>query len=130
MEVVRVHHPRARQPHRARHVLGLKPAPQQPDRRARRAPSVAESRASSSAGSPSCSRTSHSRSSTTRSSPPGGAVAVVQEQDHLGECKPRLLPSMTLPASIVIPTRARLPYLEVALASIGPQAAAPAPRCW
>src|SRR6185312_3945105 len=28
------------------------------------------------------------------------------------------------PASIVIPTRARLPYLEVALASIAPQAAA------
>ncbi len=28
------------------------------------------------------------------------------------------------PASIVIPTRARLPYLEVALCSIAPQAAA------
>ena len=26
--------------------------------------------------------------------------------------------------------RARLAYLEVALASIVPQAAAPAPRCW
>ena len=30
-----------------------------------------------------------------------------------------------MPASIVIPTRARLPYLEVALASIAPQAARP-----
>jgi GT2 family glycosyltransferase len=32
--------------------------------------------------------------------------------------------AVTLPASIVIPTRARLPYLEVTLASIAPQAAA------
>src|SRR5271154_2888177 len=31
---------------------------------------------------------------------------------------------MTPPASIVIPTRARLAYLEVALSSIAPQAAA------
>jgi GT2 family glycosyltransferase len=55
----------------------------------------------------------------------------VQEEDHRG-VKPRLsacdapvsldLPAMTPSASIVIPTRARLSYLEVALDSIAPQA--------
>jgi Glycosyl transferase family 2 len=47
----------------------------------------------------------------------------VQEKDHV-TIKPRLLRVMPVPASIVIPTRDRPRYLEVALASIAPQAAA------
>ena len=74
-----------------------------------------------------------------RSSPPVGAIAVVQKQDHLG-IKPRLFwptgpssrapprlparPVQAIAASIVIPTRGRPAYLEVALASIAPQARA------
>jgi len=54
--------------------------------------------------------------------PAGGAVSVVQEEDHRG-VKPRLSAAMTPPASIVIPTRARLAYLQVALSSIAPEAA-------
>jgi GT2 family glycosyltransferase len=70
----------------------------------------------------------------------GRAIAIVQEQDHRwslvasGRASPERAerpkpaanldcPTMTS-ASIVIPTRARLPYLEVALASIAPQARA------
>ena len=51
---------------------------------ARPRPSAAESRSSTSASSPSSVRISHARSSTARSSPPGHAVAVVQQQDHAG----------------------------------------------
>ena len=70
-----------------------------------------------------------------------GAVAVVQEQDHPAPayCRPDQLapgaPSSqaanldcpdvpAVPASIIVPTRARPSYLQVALASISPQAAA------
>ena len=51
------------------------------------------------------------------------AVAVVQEEDHR-PTKPRLLRGMAPLASIIVPTRERAGYLDVALASIAPQAAA------
>ena len=55
----------------------------------------------------------------------GRAIAVVQKQDHSLR-KPRMFRCVNaIPAaSVVIPTRARPRYLEVALASIAPQAAA------
>jgi GT2 family glycosyltransferase len=54
----------------------------------------------------------------------------VQEEDHegvfqcRGNAKPRLFDPMAPPASIIVPTRKRAGYLDVALASIAPQAAA------
>jgi tetratricopeptide (TPR) repeat protein len=51
----------------------------------------------------------------------------VQEEDHVAAAigaKPRLLRDMGPPASIIVPTRQRAEYLDVALASIAPQAAA------
>ena len=86
--------------------------------RGARAPSRALSRSSSSTSSPRCSRTSHAQVGDRALLAAGGAVAVVQEEDHARPCNAR--PSARMAADdgrSSIPTRRpRRRYLDVALA--------------
>jgi GT2 family glycosyltransferase len=138
VEIVRVNHSRPRLAHRSSHLLRLKAPPQQPGRR------PAPPELDRVPGEQLCGLRqplAHEPHQVVNHTflPAGGAVAVVQEQDH--RCAGSLFrwagpvsrwagphpnldcSAVTPPASIVIPTRARPSYLEVALGSIAPQAA-------